>query len=85
MQPTPVAGWHQPIFHSLAQPLLTGGVPSGFFIASMLGAMVLFFVWWPVIVVQAGVYGLARVLTQWEPQWCGILVMHLTYARYYEG
>jgi hypothetical protein len=81
----PVPGWFQPVFHSIAQPLLTGGVPTGFFISSMLGTMMLFLAWWPVVLVQAGVYRLAQQLTKWDPQWCGILCMHLTYSRSYEA
>jgi type IV secretory pathway TrbD component len=84
-QQDPVPNWFAPVYHSLAQPLLIGGVPAGFFIATMLGTMMLFLAWWPIILVQAGLYGLARVLTRWEPQWGGMLVMHVTYARHYEG
>jgi hypothetical protein len=81
----PVPNWFSPVFQSLAQPILTAGVPTGFFIWSMLGTMMLFLAWWPIALLQAGMYGLARVLTVWEPQWCGILVMHLTYRRWYQG
>lgn len=84
-QEDPVPGWYQPVFQSLAQPLLTAGVPSGFFIPTMVGTLLLAMTWWPIIVVQAGLYGLARRLTRWEPQWGGILLMHITYARHYEG
>ena len=65
----PAPGWFVPVYQSLAQPLLTGGVPSGFFIVTMLGTLMLAMAWWPVLVVQAGLYGLARRLTGWEPQW----------------
>ena len=82
-QQAPVDGWFTPVHQSLAQPLLTGGVPSGFFIITMLGTLLLAMAWWPIILVQVGLYGLAKRLTVWEPQWSAILLLHLTYAKHY--
>ena len=86
MQPTePVPGWHAPVYQSLAQPMLTAGVPSDFFMFSMVGTLALALVWWPVLVLQAGVYWVAKRLTAWDPLWMGILRRYLSYSARYEG
>jgi len=81
----PVPGWQAPVYQSLAQPMLTAGVPSDFFMLSMLGTLMLALAWWPVVVLQAGLYTLAKRLTAWDPLWMGILGRYLSYATRYEG
>jgi len=65
--------------------MLTAGVPSDFFMLSMLGTLMLALAWWPVVVLQAGLYTLAKRLTAWDPLWMGILGRYLSYATRYEG
>ena len=84
-QTEPVPGWQAPVFQSLAQPMLTAGVPSDFFMLTMVGTLALALVWWPIVVVQAGVYALAKRLTAWNPFWMGILWRYLSYSARYEG
>jgi type IV secretory pathway TrbD component len=81
----PIPGWFAPVYQSLAQPMLTAGVPSDFFMLSMLGTLAIALVWWPIVVVQLAVYRLARRLTAWDPLWMGILTRYLSYAARYEG
>jgi type IV secretory pathway TrbD component len=81
----PIPGWYGPVYQSLAQPMLTAGVPSDFFMMSMVSTLAIALAWWPIVVVQAGVYGLAKRLTAWDPQWLGILKNYLSYASRYEG
>ena len=52
---------------------------------SMLGTLMLALAWWPVVVLQAGLYTLAKRLTAWDPLWMGILGRYLSYATRYEG
>jgi hypothetical protein len=84
-QPEPVPGWWGPVYQSLAQPMLTAGVPSDFFMASMLTTLAIALAWWPIAVVQAWVYLLAKRLTTWDPLWWGILTRYFAYAPRYEG
>jgi hypothetical protein len=52
---------------------------------SMVSTLAIALAWWPIVVVQAGVYVLAKRLTAWDPQWLGILRRYLSYASRYEG
>jgi type IV secretory pathway TrbD component len=81
----PIPGWLGPVYQSLAQPMLTAGVPSDFFMMSMVTTLACSLAWWPAWIVQAGVYALAKRLTAWDPLWMGILWRYLQYATRYEG
>jgi type IV secretory pathway TrbD component len=84
-QQEPVPGWFAPVHQSLAQPMLTAGVPSDFFMMSMVGTLAIALAWWPIAVLQAGAFLLAKRLTAWDPLWMGILWRYLCYETRYEG
>ena len=84
-QQEPVSGWFGPVYQSLAQPMLTAGVPSDFFMVSMVSTLAMALAWWPIVIVQAGVYSVAKRLTAWDPLWMGILWRYMSYSTRYEG
>lgn len=81
----PIPGWYAPVFQSLAQPILTAGVPSDFFMFSMIATLAIALMWWPVIVLQGGAYLMSKRLTAWDPLWIPLLWRYFSYASRYEG
>jgi type IV secretory pathway TrbD component len=81
----PVQGWQAPVYQSLAQPMLTAGVPSDFFMMSMVSTLAIALAWWPIVVVQVGIYLVAKRLTAWDARWITILCRYFSYHARYEG
>lgn len=85
MQHDSVPGWFGPVYQSLAQPMLTAGVSSDFFMLSMVTTLAMALAWWPIVIVQACVYTVAKRLTAWDPLFIGIMWRYLGYTQRYEG
>jgi hypothetical protein len=73
------------VYQSLAQPMLTAEIPSDLFMMSMVCTLAVALAWWPIVVLQAGFYVVARRLTAWDPLWMGILWRYLRAETRYEG
>jgi type IV secretory pathway TrbD component len=80
-----VSGWHAPVYHSLAQPILFAGVPHNFLVLLLTSTVIVTLRWWPAMLVGALLYGVARIGSTVEPQWLGILLRHIGYGAFYEG
>lgn len=80
-----IDGWAAPVYQSLTQPQLQGGVSRSFFILDVtaVAAMVL---WWPPIVLIGGaLYAAAWIGTRYDPHFLEIIMAHLQQQAHYEG
>jgi type IV secretory pathway VirB3-like protein len=79
-------GWHVPVYQSLTQPQLQCGVAQRLFIATLITSAIGVFwgLWW-VLLVAAGVYGVARIGTRYDPYFFEIILAHVLQHDHYEG
>jgi hypothetical protein len=78
-------GWHAPMYEVMQRTPTFYGVPMGFFVADVLGSLLVAPYWWPSLVVGLGLYGVAYVGTQIEPHWLAMGWEYLGYRAHYEG
>lgn len=80
-----VPGWSQPVYKGMQEGAQLFGVPFLFGAILALIALGCLLWYWPLLIVCAVLYGLARLGTALEPRWLDIMKRHLRYARHYEG
>ena len=80
-----LSGWSVPVYQSLTQPQLQGGVSRGFFIVdvTVVAAGVLW--WWPIILVGGALYLAAWIGTRYDPHFFEIILAHVQQHDHYEG
>lgn len=86
--------WGAPVYHSLSDPFLMGGVPPIFCLLNALGTMLLTLVtllcgWFQAACTSAllgmGLHAGAAMATQLEPHWWGMWREYLHYHDSYEA
>lgn len=80
-----VPGWSSTVHQGLTEPPLMLGVPLVFCVLNVLIALGMALLWWPWLVVAAGLHGIARLGTAMDMQWIEVLVQHVSYRSYYES
>lgn len=80
-----IPGWASSVHQGLTEPPLMVGVPLVFCVLNVLVALGIALVWWPWLLVGAGLHGVARLGTALDMQWGEVLVQHVSYAFYYES
>lgn len=78
-------GWEARVFTVMHTPPTFGGVPMEFFVANALVSLFCAMVWWPTLLLGAGLYGIVYVGTKVEPRWMPLLWAYWTYSHEYEG
>lgn len=81
----PVEGWTAPVYQSIAQPHLLGGISSTLMIALVTLSGISLFWWYPLVLLAGGIYGVALVGTRYDTDCFDILIEHWRHKRYYEG
>ena len=77
--------WSVPVYQSLTQPQLQGGVPRSFCIidVTVVAAVVLW--WWPIVLIGAALYLAAWIGTHYDPYFFEIIMAHVQQHDRYEG